>query len=190
VLVGYGSGGLAVIDPKRRSLVQVIPLPVHPEGFQIDGDRQRAYVNLPDAHAIAVVDTQNGRVVETWPAAHRANFPMALNAPEHVLAIVYRDPARLLLLDAATGETRQNVETCSDADDVFFDRNAALYVVCGAGIVQKLEYENGAYVVRTQIPTREGARTGLLVQDWGALIVGARASVSAPSALITIPVGK
>src|SRR5437588_2850738 len=35
VFVGYGRGALAVIDPARRAKVADIPLPAHPEGFQI-----------------------------------------------------------------------------------------------------------------------------------------------------------
>ena len=34
LVVGYGSGGLAVIDPAKASLLSRIPLPAHPEGFQ------------------------------------------------------------------------------------------------------------------------------------------------------------
>ena len=34
LVVGYGSGGLAVIDPIKASVVSRIPLQAHPEGFQ------------------------------------------------------------------------------------------------------------------------------------------------------------
>src|SRR5262249_23018066 len=36
VLVGYGKGALAVVDPKSRAKVADIPLKAHPESFQID----------------------------------------------------------------------------------------------------------------------------------------------------------
>src|SRR4029077_10147744 len=36
VLVGYGKGALAVIDPATRTKAVDIPLAAHPEGFQID----------------------------------------------------------------------------------------------------------------------------------------------------------
>ena len=57
LVVGYATGGLAVIDPAKASLVSRIPLPAHPEGFQLDPDNHRAFVNVPDARQIAVVDT-------------------------------------------------------------------------------------------------------------------------------------
>ena len=36
VVVGYGSGGLAVIDAATRAVIARIPLPAHPESFKFD----------------------------------------------------------------------------------------------------------------------------------------------------------
>jgi len=36
LFVGYGSGGLAALDPVLRSVVSRTELPAHPEGFQLD----------------------------------------------------------------------------------------------------------------------------------------------------------
>lgn len=47
VLVGYGSGALAVIDPVSRQKVASISLKGHPESFQIDEARGRIIVNVP-----------------------------------------------------------------------------------------------------------------------------------------------
>jgi len=56
ILVGYGSGALAIIDPSTHSKVGDIPVEAHPEGFQIDPDTSQIFVNVPSARAIAVVD--------------------------------------------------------------------------------------------------------------------------------------
>src|ERR1041385_9548105 len=80
VVVGYGKGALALIDPKSRAKIADIPLKAHPEGFQIDEGAARAFVNLPDAGQIAVVDLEKGQAIATLPTqGHRANFPMALD---------------------------------------------------------------------------------------------------------------
>ena len=55
LVVGYATGGLAVIDPAKASLVNRISLPAHPEGFQLAPDNHGAFVNVPDARQIAVV---------------------------------------------------------------------------------------------------------------------------------------
>jgi YVTN family beta-propeller protein len=76
VLVGYGKGALAVIDPTSRTKVADIRLKAHPEGFQIDEDGARAFVNVPDAREIAVIDLLMGEVAGTMPTqGHRAKFP-------------------------------------------------------------------------------------------------------------------
>src|SRR5689334_11706082 len=56
VLVGYGKGALAVIDPKTRAKLADIPLRAHPESFQINEGGLRAFVNVPDAGLIQVLD--------------------------------------------------------------------------------------------------------------------------------------
>ena len=49
VLVGYGKGALAVIDPVSLSKTADIRLKAHPEGFQIDETGTQVFVNVPDA---------------------------------------------------------------------------------------------------------------------------------------------
>src|SRR5689334_10346705 len=61
LLVGYGDGALAVIDPVHRSALQDIPLAGHPESFQLDPKSNHVFVNIPDARQIAVVDLATGR---------------------------------------------------------------------------------------------------------------------------------
>jgi hypothetical protein len=60
VLVGYGKGALAVIDPTTRTKVADIRLKAHPESFQIDETGTRVFVNVPDARDIEVVDFAAG----------------------------------------------------------------------------------------------------------------------------------
>jgi len=63
IVVGYGKGALAVIDPASRSKVADIPLKGHPESFQFNETGSRIFVNVPDAREIAVVDTGAGHRV-------------------------------------------------------------------------------------------------------------------------------
>jgi YVTN family beta-propeller protein len=56
VLVGYGKGALAIIDPATRTKAADIRLKGHPEGFQIDEAGTQVFVNVPDAREIEVVD--------------------------------------------------------------------------------------------------------------------------------------
>lgn len=181
IVVGYGSGALAVIDPATRKVIATLPLPAHPESFRLKG--RAVFVNLPDAQRIMVGDLTNGKVTATWPAAHGFNFPLALDAAGAKLAVVYRLPARLQIIDAATGATALDRATCGDADDVFFDEaRRRVYVTCGAGLVDVVDL---ARPDRShQIGTRSGARTGLFVPELDRLFVAARAAGSEGAALL------
>jgi hypothetical protein len=176
VVVGYGSGGLAILDPARHAVARTIALGAHPEGFQIDGQGHKAFVNVPDAHKIVVIDLDSGRALASWRAAHLANFPMALDESAGIVGIVYRIPARLVLLEAASGTAKADLPTCDDADDLFFDdKRRRIYVSCGSGAVDVFEQSGGKYVASAHIETRSGGRTSLFVPALDRLFVAARA---------------
>jgi len=188
VFVGYGKGGLAVVDPVSRSVVSRVKLPAHPEGFGIDPAAHRAYVNVPDAHEIAVLDLGAGRQTATWQVPGlRASYPMALDETHGLLATAFWDPARLVLLDTTSGAVKANTETCGDADDVFFDaKRRRIYVSCGEGLVDVLQGDAAGYHALAHIPTRSGARTSLFVPELDRLFVAARAGLLGSDAALLV----
>src|SRR6185436_12181030 len=134
-------------------------------------------VNVPDAGQVAVIDLDSARQVATWrvPDA-QANFPMAVDDTGTVLAIAFRRPSRLVLLDSRSGSIKANLESCGDADDVFFDRmRQRIYVSCGAGKVDIFQADAGGYRLASSVDTSSGARTALFVQEFDRLFVAARA---------------
>ena len=101
---------------------------------------------------------------------------MAHDATGAVLAIVYRNPARLVLLDTKTGDVQANLQTCGDADDVFFDaKRNRIYVSCGEGSIGVFQKDAKTYRTAGQITTSSGARTSLFVSEYDRLFVAARA---------------
>jgi DNA-binding beta-propeller fold protein YncE len=188
MLVGFGSGALATLDPASRAVTRLVKLAAHPEGFQADPASGRVFVNVPDAGQVAVVDLAAGRQVATWRVPGlRANFPMALDAGSNALAVVFRSPARLVLLDTRTGAVTENVATCGDADDAFFDgKRHRLYVSCGEGVVDVLQQSRRTYRPLARITTAPGARTSLFVPELDRLFVAAPADASGANAAILV----
>jgi hypothetical protein len=184
VAVGWGSGALTFIDPASRAIVRSIKVPAHPEGFQLRGER--VFVNLPDAGGIGVIDTGAGQQVAKWPNARLAfNFPLALDRSGETAAVVYRFPAKLVLLATNSGKVEQTLDTCGDADDVFFDGDRSrVYVICGSGAVDVFDGLKAGYSHAARISTRSGARTGLLSPDLDRLFVAARAKGSDDAAIL------
>ena len=53
VIVGYGEGGLAVLDAKTGEHREDVALAAHPESFQLDQKDNRIFVNEPGAFQIS-----------------------------------------------------------------------------------------------------------------------------------------
>ena len=184
VIVGYGTGALAVIDPQTRKNTRDILLGAHPEGFQL-GAAGRIYVNLPNAAQIAVVDRAAGKQIAAWPVGTaRGNFPMALEEAGSRVVVVFRQPARLVAFGANDGRIVAELETCEDADDVFVDaQRQRLYVSCGAGWVDVLQRRGAGYERVGRVPTARGARTSLFLPEADRLYVAVPASPGEPAAV-------
>jgi hypothetical protein len=187
LVVGYGSG-LAVMDPTTRSKLADGALEAHPEGFQLALDGSRAFVNVPDAHQIASVDLVAGKQTATWRIPGlESNFPMALDSQGRTVAIAFRGPARLALLDATSGAIIASADTCGDADDVFFDeRRRRIYVICGAGAVDVFDRNDDGLGRVAQVQTVPGARTGLFVPELDRLFVASRSPSPGAGAKILV----
>ena len=141
----------------------------------IDAGRQRIFVNVPEADQIVVLDLLTGKTLDSWRnAGARLNYPMALDTMRQRLAVVYRDPARLSVIDARTGRTLTELPVCKDADDIFFDsKRHRLYVSCGEGLVEVFDDETAHVRLIASVPTLPGARTSLWVPELDRLFVAA-----------------
>src|SRR5262249_49391912 len=112
VLVGYGKGALAVIDPETRTKTADFRLKAHPESFQIDETGTQVFVNVPDAREIEVVDlaTEGYR---SWPTQGAgSNFPMAIDGETHRVLVAFRSPPTLMALSSQDGRIIAKPEIC------------------------------------------------------------------------------
>ena len=184
VLVGYGKGALAVIDPVSLSKIADIRLKAHPEGFQIDETGTQVFVNVPDAREISVVDLAGGSTQSLPTQGAGANFPMAIDGEAHRILVVFRSPPTLMALSSQDGYVAAKIETCGDADDVFVDRKRGrVYVSCGEGVVDVLEPDEAGYRRLARVPTVAGARTSLFVPELDRLFVAVRAGSNEPASI-------
>ena len=184
VLVGYGKGALAVIDPVSLAKTADIRLKAHPEGFQIDETGTQVFVNVPDAHEIVVVDLATGSTQSLPTQGAGSNFPMAIDGEAHRFLVIFRNPPTLMAFSSQDGHVAAKVETCGDADDVFVDRKRhRVYVSCGEGAVDVLKPDQQGYRRLARVPTASGARTSLFVPELDRLFVAVRAGSNEPAAI-------
>jgi hypothetical protein len=176
VYVGYGDGALAVLDATGKRMADVV-LKGHPESFQLAEKQARLFVNVPEAHLVAVVDTNSFKVIAEWPVKDcQENFPMAIDEENRRVFVACRRPARLLVLDMDSGVVLARLATTGDADDLFYDPiHARLYVLGGQGKMAIYKQETAdRYVELDSVATVAGARTGLFVAEWNRLFVAVR----------------
>jgi DNA-binding beta-propeller fold protein YncE len=171
IYVGYGSGGIAIIDADSHTVTGDVKLPAHPEGFQGDAKSDLIYVNLPGPDIIGVADIRKLKLSRIISKNYRSgNFPMALDSSGKRLFIGYRHPGKLVVMDAITGNRIYVNDLTNDSDDLFYDEaTKRIYVSCGGGYgslgyINIFQYQGGnRYRQVANIPTRNGARTSLLV---------------------------
>lgn len=179
VIVGYGKGALATIDPSSHKVLARLTLPGHPEGFRLSGPR--AYINVPGDGSVIAADIDQGRQIARWTTGlHRLNFPLAVDPSGKSITIAYRLPAALATIDTATGRTMSIRSACGDADDLFFAGRRIL-LVCGAGHVDVMTADGS----RERVQTAGGARTGLYVPELNTLFVAVPAR-GHPAAILAL----
>ncbi|MCR8561989.1 hypothetical protein KXD93_30320 [Mucilaginibacter sp. BJC16-A38] len=187
IYVGYGSGGIAIIDAASHKLVGDIPLPAHPESFQLDAKANKLWVNLPGSGVIGVADLKQLKLIAKWSKLlPRANFPMAYDEAQHRIIIGYRVPAKLIVYDSETGKEIFSGPMVGDVDDLYWDaKSKTVYISGGGGAVDIFKQTNDiTYKQIAHIKTRDGARTSLLVPELGVLLIAAKESGDQKAALL------
>jgi hypothetical protein len=184
--VGCGTGergAIVAIDADTLAVASRTPLPAHAEGFQLDPDSSRMFVNVPggkdagDPGLVLVADRERGTVAATWRLQRAArNFPLAWLPSWHLVLTACRQPPVLLALDGADGREVARVPCTADCDDVFFDAASGTVLAIaggtgeGGGLDAFALQSDGLRLLAT-LPLPPHARTGLLVPERRALYV-------------------
>jgi len=168
IYVGYGNGGLAVINAASGEKLGNIQLPGHPESFQLEKFGNKVFVNLPDDNSIIVADKKNLKITSKWTlTSARENFPMALDEGNHRLFVGFRDPAKVIVYDTESGREAASFNTAKDVDDIFYDAvNKLIYISGGEGAVDIFKQRDmDHYDLVNRILSAQGARTSLFVPE-------------------------
>jgi YVTN family beta-propeller protein len=184
IYVGYGSGGIAIIDANTMKETASIKLDGHPESFQISKKQNRLFINVPDANEIEVADLSSHAIIEKWKNTNAAsNFPMALDEENDRLFIGCRSPATLRMINTGTGKDIASVESSGDADDVFYNAaDSVVFVSAGKGYIDVFKAGEALQHI-SHIETSSGARTSLLLPSEKKLLLAVPAHGSNSAAL-------
>src|SRR6266513_5373657 len=141
IYVGFGSGGIGVVNAVDGKQIGSIKLSAHPEAFELEKNGKRIFVNVPNSRHVAVIDRDKSEVVATWKTDLAfGNFPMALDEANHSLFIGCRMPSKLVVLNTDSGDVVAKIDISGDPDDVFYDsKRHRIYAICGAGKIDIIE---------------------------------------------------
>lgn len=184
--VGCGSeqgGAIVAIDPDALTVTGRTLLPAHAEGFQLDPDSSRMFINVPGAKeaagngSVLVADRDRFTITATWPLERGSrNFPLAWLPRQQLVFTACRQPPVLIALDADDGRELGRAPCTGDCDDVFFDPANGTVLAVGGGVEQggldvfTFSIDGGVRPLGT-LPLPPRARTGLLVPERRALYV-------------------
>ena len=174
IYVGFGSGGIAVVNAPGGKQIGSIKLSAHPEAFELEKNGTRIFVNVPNSRHVAVIDREKAEAISKWKTDLAfGNFPMALDDANHRLFVGCRLPSKLVVLNTESGDVVAKIDISGDPDDVFYDRKRhRIYVTCGAGKIDIIEQADpNTHKALTKIDTADGARTGLFVPERDTLFV-------------------
>ena len=147
IYVGFGSGGIAIINVSDGKQVGSIKLSAHPEAFELEKQGKRIFVNVPNSRHVAVIDREKGEVVTTWKTDLAfGNFPMALDEANHRLFVGCRIPSKLVVLNTDSGDAVTKIDIIEQTDA-------------------------NSYKAFAKVDTASGARTGLFVPEQDTLFV-------------------
>jgi DNA-binding beta-propeller fold protein YncE len=160
-----------------------------PEGFAADNTRGRFYTNLEDKDVTLAIDLASRKTVATWKSNCGEEGPRGLRMAEAEGILLVACTGRIESLDVAhDGAQLGSVDTGEGVDD--FDYSAADHrVYVGAAKAAKLTVavldEKGGLSPIASVPTKEGARNGVVTSDGRIYLSHSKASelvVVAPQA--------
>lgn len=190
--VGYGSGGIAIINTTNWKVSEQVPMVGHPEAMRVEETGQMLFVNVPAGNYIAVLDKTNGQPLGNWPVANAsAVYPMALDEGHHLLFVASRSPSQLIAINTSDGARIAAIAVPGDADDVFFDpNNDCVYVSSGDGAITVVKESSGnALVLVASLQTYPGARTSLLDASTGLYFLAVPQSGNSSAMVVVYRVG-
>jgi YVTN family beta-propeller protein len=99
VSANYGSSSVSIIDTVSRREIVRLPLPSRPTDVFIDPSRPRAYVVLPQANSVSLIDLQRRGLVRTG-TLEESPIRVDMSADGDTLYVITENSPNLLAIDA------------------------------------------------------------------------------------------
>jgi DNA-binding beta-propeller fold protein YncE len=195
--VGYGGmdagkdyGQVGIIDAKTDKHIGDIKVEAHPSELLLDQSGNTLLVFVSAVSKIQVVDTNDRRIVSTWPVSSQRNGDGAFDEKTERLFIGTRTPPQMVVMDSRTGKEIATLPTVAGMDGVYFDAGRKRVYVSGGrdqGVGSVLVYQQkdpDHYETIAQIPTKPGAGTSFWSPELNRYYVAAPANDHEEAAIL------
>jgi DNA-binding beta-propeller fold protein YncE len=188
-----GDKSIRVLDAKTMEQKAKLTFEGNPEGFAVDAMHGRFYTNLEDKDRSLAIDLKTQKTIANWNPSCGTDGPHGLGVDPKAGLLFVACSTLVEVLDAGhDGAILSKVDTGDGVDDIYYSPATHLLYV-GAAKAAKLTVaradDKGHLSVVAQVPTREGARNGVLDKN-GNLYLAHSAIAKFSSLLVVSPSGK
>ncbi len=173
-VLSHESPNVTVIDAKDGDIKGTLDLGGEPEQGQSDG-AGHVYIDLEDKSSIAVVDAKAMKVTAHYELGGKAEAPagLALDAKNHVLFALCREPATCVVLSADDGKILATLPIGAGTDGGTFNPDTLeAFSSQGDGTVTVIKEKSPTeFEVEQTVQTARGAKTCTLDAKTGKLFL-------------------
>jgi len=158
-----------ILDSQTLTQKEKLTFEGQPEGYAVDAKRGRFYMNYEDKDLTTAIDLKTRKTVAKWPAACGEDGPHGISLDQEHGFLFVACSTRAEVLDAGhNGEKLSSIDTGDGVDDLAYSPTTrTLYV--GAAKDARLTVAQvdaaGKLTQLAQVPTREGARNGVVTKQ-------------------------
>jgi DNA-binding beta-propeller fold protein YncE len=160
---------VCILDSQTLSQKEKLTFEGQPEGYAVDAKRGRFYMNYEDKDLTTAIDLKSRKTVAKWPASCGEDGPhgISLDQDRGFLFVACSTSAEVLDV-GHNGEKLSSIDTGDGVDDLAYSPSAGMLYV-GAAKDAKLTIARadaaGKLTQVAQVPTREGARNGVVTKQ-------------------------
>jgi DNA-binding beta-propeller fold protein YncE len=157
---------IRIVDAKTMQQKEKLTYDGAPEGFAVDAMHGRFYTNLEDKDRSLAIDLKTHKTIANWNSSCGEEGPHGLGVDSKAGLLFVACSTLAEVLDAGhDGAILSKVDTGDGVDDINYSPATHMLYV-GAAKAAKLTIaradDKGHLTTVAQVPTREGARNGVL----------------------------
>jgi len=158
-----------ILDSRTLSQKEKLTFEGRPEGYAVDAQRGRFYMNYEDKDLTTAIDLQTHKTLAKWQSSCGEDGPHGLSVDPHSGYLFVACSTRAEVLNAGhNGEHLSSINTGDGVDDLNYSpATHTLYV--GAAKDARLTVAQvdaaGKLSLVAEVPTHEGARNGVVAKN-------------------------